>query len=125
MIQANELRIFNWVADRGGKQWQIDHWESMNKVSAKPSTSMCMGILIENHPMTEYLDYLYPIPLTEEWLLKVGAKRFGKDFTLHGVIIHTRKRGFVINKSVPIMKYLHQLQNFIFANRGKELEFKL
>ena len=65
------------------------------------------------------------IPLTEEWLLKAGAKRFGKDFTLHGVIIHSRKRGFVINKHIPTMEYLHQLQNFIFANRGKELEFKL
>lgn len=62
-----------------------------------------------------------PIPLTEEWLLKLGFKRFCKDFSKKGVIIHTRERGYVLRKSVPIIKTVHQLQNLYFTLTGEEL----
>lgn len=69
-----------------------------------------------------YIDgMIEPIPLTEEWLLKFGFKPFVKDFTKNGIIIHTRKRGYVLRKSVPIIKYVHQLQNLYFALTGEEL----
>jgi hypothetical protein len=68
-----------------------------------------------------------PIPLTEEWLLKFGFCKFKNynDFSKGGIIIHGRKRGFVLRKSVPDIKYVHQLQNLYFALTGEELEIKL
>ena len=71
------------------------------------------------------LDYITPIPLTEEWLLKFGFKQnkkykyweFGKfiidqNFTLCDIDIKVT------------IKYLHQLQNLYFALTEKELEIK-
>lgn len=64
----------------------------------------------------------HPVPLTEQWLSKLGFKPFVKDFQRNGIIIHTRKRGFILRKSVPIIKYVHQLQNLYFALKGQEIE---
>lgn len=75
-------------------------------------------------PFTLLRNALHPIELTEEWLLKLGFKPFVKDFTLKGIIIHKRKRGWVLRKSVPEIKYVHQLQNLYFALKGEELELK-
>jgi hypothetical protein len=72
----------------------------------------------------EFIEWFEPIPLTEEWLLKFEFKRFSKDFSKKGIIIHTRKRGYVLRKSVPDILYVHQLQNLYFALTGQELEFK-
>lgn len=65
-----------------------------------------------------------PIPLTEEWLVKFGFKPLVKDWQIKGLILHTRKRGFVVNKKIPIVKYVHQLQNLYFALTGEELTLK-
>jgi len=67
------------------------------------------------------IEYFQPIELTKEWLLKAGFKPFDKDFAKNGIIVHSRKRGYVINKKVPIMQYVHQLQNYYYANRNEEL----
>ena len=75
----------------------------------------------DDPPINEVFE---PIYLTEDWLLKLGFKKFSSDFQLNNVIIHTRIRGFVINKKVPILKYVHQLQNYYFTNRGTELTIK-
>lgn len=64
-----------------------------------------------------------PLPLTDKWLIKLGFKPFGKDWVLNGIIIHTRKRGYVINKKVQIIKFVHQLQNIYFALTGEELTY--
>jgi hypothetical protein len=76
MIQANELRIGDWIADRGGKEWQIESWECSNKVSAKEPEFNLPSFSFRVHPMTEYVDYLQPIPITEEWLLKAGFELY-------------------------------------------------
>jgi hypothetical protein len=140
-MKANELRIGNYIADRGNKEWQIDHWESINKLSAKSNATMCMGILMETHPMTEYVDYIKPIPLTEEWLLKFGfthqyKTKKGQDFFDRSinsefqlyvnlndsrVSINKKYVGNVYSKKI---QYLHQLQNLYFALTGEELTIK-
>lgn len=125
MIQANELRIGNFVND--------DIEKLICEVKQICNETIWLftdeDYPVEQNTTTDYYEQDFskvsPITLTEEWLLKVGGKRFAKDFVLHGVIIHKRKRGFIINKSIPIIEHLHQLQNFIFANRGKELKIKL
>ena len=74
----------------------------------------------------------YPIPLTEEWLIKLGFKknnywfkndnmlRFGLiDNQLH-CSIGNDESGFLYNR----INYVHQLQNLYFALTGEQLEFK-
>ena len=65
-----------------------------------------------------------PIELTEEWLIKFGFNRIGKDFVINGIIIHDRKRGYSLRKSVPDIKNVHSLQNLMFALTNKELTKK-
>ena len=132
MIQANELRIGNWISDRGGKQWQIDCWEAPNKVAAKEPY---MGELFEKpmygHPLTEEVEYLQPIPLTPEILEKFG---FEKDedgiylfrscmYWLDDIKVLQIAIQYAVALNAPCA-YLHQLQNLIFSLTGEELTFK-
>lgn len=77
MINANELRLGNFVKDRGGKVIRIDFLEHIQNGY---DTKFGQLIFLEGnevHPMTEYTDYAEPIPLTEEWLLKFGFENWG------------------------------------------------
>jgi len=72
-----------------------------------------------------------PIPLTEEWLLKFGAKELNakrgilKEFVLKTVRIEMSNSGnFYYKNSKLILESVHQLQNLYFALTGKELTFK-
>lgn len=146
MIAANELRIGNWVFDRGGKKWQIDCWESPNKVAAK---SPCIGELfgkpMYGHPFTEEIEYLLPIPLTPEILDKCGfelRKRMSDrwaflegyydyipsqivfKFSQDGLVVYTYDEQFEIIKEFTYLRYIHQLQNLYFALTGEELNYK-
>ena len=132
MIQANELRIGNFIMDRGNKIWQVDYWESSNKVAAK---ELIIGYCdftkkpIFGHPLTEEVDFLKPVPLTNEWFNKLGVSSYGREkwlpvtnlkaelhfevFTreMHGTeIVSTIKSQFCQLILDPI-KYVHQLQN--------------
>ena len=67
----------------------------------------------------------YPIPLTEEILLKCGFKTLDKyTFVFKGFFIHKRKRGFIYGKN-KIIKFTHKLQNLYFELTGQELEINL
>lgn len=68
------------------------------------------------------LNDIEPVELSPERLKDFGFRPFGKDWSQSGVIIHTRKRGFVISKSVPEIKFVHQLQNYFYARTGKEIK---
>jgi hypothetical protein len=136
-IKANELRIGNWISDSGGKIWQIDFWESANKVSSKyPS----MGIHtvfgeIFAHPFTEEVEYLQPILITEEILLKCGLIKENEfifvfpntSFRLWGFAWTIQQFLIGINWvdiNSRSIKYLHQLQNIYFSLTQEELIFK-
>jgi hypothetical protein len=75
MMKTTELRIGNYIMDRGNKIWQIENWENESKVAAKePIIGICDFTKkpIHGHPLTEEVDFLKPIPLTNEWFLKFG-----------------------------------------------------
>lgn len=106
MIQANELRIGNWVYSL---------------------------ILEENAQITSInssiKDLLNPIELTEEILLKCGFKHKGGGFYIHCKslieLCNVSDKFFVVGfKDVSLgnIYYLHQLQNLYFALTGQELE---
>ena len=120
MIQANELRIGNWIMDRGGKMWQIDCWEYADKVASKPIEVIYNGIKSQGHPYTEEIPYLQPVQLTIQLLINSGFKQIDKyTFVKKNIFIHHRKSGFKYGKL--IVTSMHQLQNLYFALTQKEL----
>jgi hypothetical protein len=131
-MKANELRIGNWVHDKIGRSCQIleirgDHY----------CTKLLNGSKLKYHYHTSS-----PIPLTEEWLVKLGFECFCKNTDYEMFCIGYEEDDshegigsydcdFELNKnddgswhfelsSVDI-KYVHQLQNLYFAITGKEL----
>lgn len=135
-MQANEIRIGNYVADRGGKVWQIDHWEYKDKVSAKPDEVEFLKLKMPIHPLTEYVNELKPVALTEKWLLgfgftkssagKEGEYNFVEYYEKNSLCICNWGDGFVMSNAFARglrinLKSVHQLQNLFFAITGKEL----
>jgi len=79
---------------------------------------------------------LEPIPLTEEWLLKAGAKKQENGIWYLIEFDHAHTRGSfgvncitgsiqigddVMTQAMKSCKYVHQLQNLYFALTGEEL----
>lgn len=141
-MKASELRIGNWIKDRGSKQWQIDCWESKNKVAAKsPVLGYCdfTKNQIEGHPLTEEIDYLQPIQLTEEWLLKFGFYQDIEDdryleFKIENdkwnrtLTVQKGEKEFMVSNRFDEWiicgecEFVHQLQNLYFALTQTELK---
>ena len=109
-MKAQELRIGNLVKIEGENHKLYDIF----------GTGQIGTVRLGINYMSN-IGEIEPIPLTEEWLVKFGFKPLSNDWQKDGIIIHTRKRGYVLRKSVPIVKYVHNLQNLYFALIGKEL----
>ena len=113
-MEANELRIGNWVKDGNDfEQVTIDHLNCLNSRRCEFDS----------------------IPLTKEWLLKLGFKEYMSESDLRisiggGVLMQFHFGvnqiecwiGDEISKNNVI--YIHQLQNLYFALTGEELTFK-
>ena len=116
MIQANELRIGNWIKR---ERW---YKEAIEYYQIKPS-----------HFANNKIILFQPIPITEEWLLKFGFEYFEENnsyqlFTEFGFSIWGRiNDGFNIyvnsDEVGENIKYIHTLQNVYFALTNKELEY--
>jgi len=112
-MEANELRIGNWV------QW--------NNVNAK----ITLADFCEEYETSQAFFHKEPILITEEWLVKFGfdsnrciSLRIDTSFDslqiTHNfdVNIYDVSGGFVCLKKI---NYVHQLQNLYFALSGEEL----
>ena len=130
-MKANELRIGNYVLDRGNKLILIDHWEYRDKISSKREENF--------HPLTEFVDYLKPIRLTEDRLIEFG---FEKAKHWEGGTIYLKNRTHLeirlykgewlakiyygVNVAnhinLPFKGCVHELQNLYLALTGEELE---
>jgi hypothetical protein len=85
-----------------------------------------------NHPLP-----FKPIPLTEEWLLKMGFyKKNYTEETISDYWYHTKMLPEHIVYYLPYknlniyigslcIEFVHQMQNFYFTITGEELEVKL
>lgn len=114
MIDKNELRVgslvmlkdmpFGMITD--GQYHQILPGDLMDTKTKEGKTS---------------LDYSFPIPLTDDIFPYLGFKKFGNDWTRFGIVIHTRKRGYVLRKSVPEINTVHRLQLVMYALTLKEI----
>ena len=144
-MKANELRIGNFVKDRGNKVIRIDFMEYQESgYSTKFGQRMFLGEE-EVHPMTEYTYYAIPIEITEEWLLKFGFTNIDNTNiyvkSMHKICAEKLKSLAVYidenNYTIAIVDYytgvektdllhfdyefVHQLQNLYFALTGEEL----
>ena len=105
-MKANELRVGNWVSKQG---------------MPYQSTSATIAVL-------EYdLGLINPIPLTADWLIKLGFKKVGnrEEYVVFGMrVCKTTDNEFVCpdydDRDITL-HYVHQLQNFYHAITGKEL----
>lgn len=86
-----------------------------------------------NNEKTELSPFGFePIPLTEEWLLKLGfeitwsAQGDGTTYELDGFPIHSHDFGkhFKECQYDVKLKYVHKIQNLYFELTGKELTIK-
>lgn len=106
-MQANELRIGNWV----------------KLISKDKFYEISTGYDIDEG--TESEDF-QPIPFTEEWLLRLGFEQEGDFYSLN-------YKGVYFSSLIPFnevvsqsyhettIEFVHQLQNFYFALCGEEL----
>jgi hypothetical protein len=104
-MQANDLRIGNWVNYCNGKR------------------------ILDAELFLQLLKYTTPfdpIPLTEEWLLKFWfisnpyEDRYEKG-SIHIECLKTKGETYLWIENMPHIKYVHQLQNLYFALTGEEL----
>lgn len=112
-MNAKELRIGNYIWNTYGFLQTItaeDILDLSNYSNFKP----------------ERCQYFTPIPLTEEWLLKLGFQKEAPYFYLDPLKIHNNTVWYAKELISEInIHYIHQLQNLYFALTEKELEIKL
>ena len=109
MIKGTEVRIGNLVHTETGVVQTIEFIDRDDK------------------------DGYFPIPLTEEWLLKFGFKKDTEGYTLGRFeIYHFHQKpesdfitawGYSLSTNEMSIKYVHQLQNLYFALTGTELTY--
>lgn len=127
MINANELRLGNWVMYDG------------KHCTVKSIFGGTQNLIVGRGGINPYayVEKVDPIPLTPEMLDKMGFK---SDFTYTGRItpkfimidnwyieIFFEDGNYLaeINGARVIINSVHQLQNMVFALTGKEITFEL
>lgn len=116
------------------KELRIDNWFDPYYSEAKQATLSDISTINIAENDERYQNVSKPIPLTEEWLVKLG---FESQKTSHTdrmvywsrcITIEYLKSGSVWitilgikRKDWNICRYVHQLQNLYFALTGEEL----
>lgn len=139
MIQPKELRIGNLILLPGDIIFKV------NSIDSRGIELQCRvkdnGNALRMPEPGQLSERLMPIPLTEEWLIKLGFELTGSgkvfsDFIFQGSFMvqmhkstNTFDYGFVDNDETfnnfgNGVHYVHQLQNLYFALTGEELEVK-
>tara|TARA_R110000803_G_scaffold35405_8_gene76622 strand:- start:10881 stop:11252 length:372 start_codon:yes stop_codon:yes gene_type:complete len=116
-LKATDLRINNLVYELG---------EDKEVIIIGSIEAGDFRFYVTNHKDEQIgSDFLLPIPLTEEWLLRFDIS---DDYFYHiddGLLVF----GIQVfpdnyyNTVLAELKYVHQLQNLYFALTGEELEY--
>jgi len=138
-MEARELRIGNLVTD--------EFYDSFKSIITVESIDI-RGINLEIEDDGKYpecaqrwiepyyrIDTLRGIPLTEEWLVRLGFNYGGIWIELMGLMscgrilqhkgMGAKSTAFYINEQfIANIQYLHELQNLYFALTGTELKTK-
>lgn len=120
-MEANELRIGNWIGCRS--------------INSQIKSIREKTIVIQSgYGVSIYIDKIFPIPLTEQWLKDFKFKsefindRDGNVFKLGNIKVAFKDNIFYFGMwNIPFKKfrikieYVHVFQNLYFALKGKEL----
>jgi hypothetical protein len=125
-MRANALRIGNYVNIEG------------DVVKVKEIYEKSIHYANSEYESFATEDFIQPIELTEEILVKIGFEKFVKSFRME---LSGCRLDYFIDKTLYIYKkhtncclikdleikceYIHQLQNSFFLLTGKELEVEL
>lgn len=123
MINTNELRQGNLIFFRKRNTGN----DVIKKVIAIQSQfiEIQIGRTYEN----KFLDEVFPVPVTEDWLLNLGFIKHVLGYKKNKVLIHYSiklKDHFFFSYSITYVNihHIHQLQNLYFALTGEELKIK-
>jgi hypothetical protein len=132
MIQANELRIGNWV------KYQFHDGLKEVKICSNDFK------MLDDKNLNKYKERYEPIPLTEQELLNIGFEYY-KPLGHYRIVIedvwysvhinYLGLKGFFFSfinlnadetESMPMkkVKYVHKLQNLFFELSSKELNYE-
>ena len=120
-LTANELRIGNLVLF------------SDNSTIFEVTGIEIGGLYVKNQVEQTWIEiYTFePIPLTEEWLLRLGFDKLGIVYYIIKKVIEINYFNGIVGIDIrgqyvgtPHIKYVHQLQNLYFALTGEELTIK-
>lgn len=120
-MKANELRIGNLFRYKDEPRVKTERRGNVYQIIPDD-----IVFISEHDP-----DYIEPIPITEEWLLKLGFDKFSdRVFILDsfGYEFGHTCRALLKNEDCvvlfPLIKHVHQLQNLYFALTGEELKYE-
>lgn len=123
MLHPQELRIGNYI-NQHNEPMRVYYIEHRFK-----ETYVLNDVKVDTRIIA---DIFTPIPLTPDWLKRLGfvknGKQFQVKFNMNKVSIITeiidgkKEFGFVYNTAGYVkLEYVHQLMNLTFALTGKEL----
>ncbi len=119
-MEAKQYRIGNLVIETDFNRIGTIKMIAKDRVQIKleHSTLFCSFKIIK------------PIQLTEEWLLNFGFKHIRNNwYNIHACsntfnVYLFNEIGYrveIVNQSITVLKYLHELQNLYYALTGTEL----
>jgi len=120
MIQPQELRLNNLVLYKD----EVSIVKGVLQMSVDLLVNPCISFT-----KLALLPNIYPIPLTEEWLIKLGFHEvlgvyagYGREINLK--LVDGYWDAYFKGKYVSVIKHVHQLQNMYFALTRHELTLK-
>jgi len=119
-MESEDLMLDNLVLNPHGVMCTID---TISRGSVRLS-ALDDSFKYESFNINE----IFPVELTQSHLFQLGFKKIGtsKDFYLYikggkKIFIHTRIRGFTVNKHMNPLKYFHELQQYCHSRSIKNL----
>ena len=116
-METKELRIGNWVSN-----------PLQNNIPFKVDIRTLNTINEDNRTHVNKDQMYQPIPITEEWLVKLnvlfGFNNCGSQYIIEfGLDRYNVRLNYdvAMSKYIAEIKYVHQLQNLHYALTGKEL----
>lgn len=135
-MEAHELMIGNYITQYLGMDDDGSHYKEQQITGIKYEYSD-IHIRLDQTDTWHHNGNFEPIPLTEDWLIKLGFKNTDTGFEMKMWRGHTMSLIIVRNKYAIVacsgpfglthsahLNYIHQLQNIFYCLTGEQLTIK-